>query len=203
MAYRPGQGTNREALERLRERRLASAAAVDLPAEDNSKQCDRLLGAGAKKVPRCSECTKPVSSHKILLCESCELASLPPPPPPPPPPQCRAARQRSLTPSTHADSDEFDHVFSPRLPRESRGLDPKPPDAMTLAVVKEVLEQLNTPGNNGFVWITGWNERFRRRLGTLRNFLESHPDKFEVIPQRGKGFRVAVAKDMRRQSLWQ
>lgn len=59
--------------------------------------------------------------------------------------------------------------------------------------VLEIEEQLYAPGYDGFVWVYKWNERYLRRLGTLRSFLESHPNKFRVIPGRGKGYSVAAA----------
>jgi len=75
-------------------------------------------------------------------------------------------------------------------------------DEIAASAVWEVEEQLYVPDNKGFVWIDRWNERYLRHLGTLRDFLESHPDKFTVIPGKGKGFRVALAKMTNRHRSW-
>lgn len=72
------------------------------------------------------------------------------------------------------------------------GAEPKHFDEIVATAIHEVEDQLYTPGNNGFVWVDKWNEQYLRYLGTLRNFLESHPNRFTVIPGRGKGFRVAL-----------
>jgi hypothetical protein len=61
-------------------------------------------------------------------------------------------------------------------------------------LISDILEQLSAPGKNGFVWVESWNERYRSLFGTLRSFLEGHPDIFTVIPLKGKAFRVARAK---------
>merc|ERR1712217_786917 len=55
---------------------------------------------------------------------------------------------------------------------------------LAASLIGEILEQLHTPGNKGFVWVDRWNERYSRHFGTLRNFLESRPDKFTVIPSK-------------------
>lgn len=74
MAYRPGQGLNSEALERLRARKQQA-----LPAEDDSKQWDSLLGGGAKKKTRCGVCTRPLSNEEqctnTFICSLCAQAS--------------------------------------------------------------------------------------------------------------------------------
>jgi len=66
-------------------------------------------------------------------------------------------------------------------------------DRMVARVIREVKVQLDTPDNRGFVWIDKWSELYSKHFGTLRNFLEMHPDKFTVLPGKGKGFRVASA----------
>eukprot|EP00435_Cladocopium_sp_Y103_P045006 s232_g12.t2 len=73
--YQPGQGLNPAAIARLRGRKDVNKVFNDLPAEDYSKQWDNLLGQGAKKKLRCSQCTRPLnaedSSARHLLCERC------------------------------------------------------------------------------------------------------------------------------------
>jgi hypothetical protein len=58
--------------------------------------------------------------------------------------------------------------------------------------IQEITRQLNTPGNNGYVWLLDWNKVYSPYLGNLRGFLESHPDQFAVIPGKGKGYRVSL-----------
>jgi len=326
-AYRPGQGLNKEALERLRERRHANDGVADLPAPDSSKQWDRLLGEGARKKPRCGICTRPVSDEETgmpLLCSACaeahvakdsmckrDMSSQP-------------AKERSPTPSTNADSEEMDcnsvnallrqkvdeEATAQRYAAVSKGLEgewlgndgksywveaynqeqwtcltqqkyqstkvpllydercqtiwwghrggyfvdisavcscptqitwsqfdtsrthkqdfpwhrPEAPvlpqskqqtrrrlqstvaaqnwENLETSATQEVLEQLYTPGNEGFVWIDSWNERYLRHLGTLRCFLEGHPDTFTVIPLKGKAFRVAPANKASHRRSW-
>mmetsp|Transcript_93769 Transcript_93769/g.148057 ORF Transcript_93769/g.148057 Transcript_93769/m.148057 type:complete len:254 (-) Transcript_93769:85-846(-) len=73
MAYRPGQGLNHDALERLRARKQQT-----LPAEDDSKQWESLLGEGVKKT-RCGVCTRPLLDDEqfrnTFVCTFCDQAS--------------------------------------------------------------------------------------------------------------------------------
>lgn len=219
--YRPGQGLNKEALERLRMRRILGESSTDLPAQDDSKQWDQLLGVGAKKKTRCSICTRPLEDDSVssstFLCSSCASSSgmkvntsarehsktviehdkT-----------CTAAKQRSSTPSTDTGSDYADGSMQ-ATPRGEEHLQKKMMQCRTsmthaaaktthtssieTEVILEVQTQLRTLGNQGFVWIDAWNEKYLRRLGTLRSFLEKHPDKFTIIPLKGKGYRVALA----------
>eukprot|EP00913_Durusdinium_trenchii_P009290 g8729.t1 len=57
----------------------------------------------------------------------------------------------------------------------------------------KMLGPLRKHPNAGRVWITNWPGRFQAKLGQLRDFLESHPDKFTVIPQGGRRYTVAFA----------
>lgn len=124
---------------------------------------------------------------------------------------------RSPTPSTVVPSDESDTGSRETTPREHRIEKPAHPrgrgdrsrgatqedvvnspdehwdDASDFAwwAVEEINDQLNTPGNNGYVWISHWNNVYAPYLGQLRTFLESHPDKFAVISGKGRGYRVA------------
>jgi len=63
----------------------------------------------------------------------------------------------------------------------------------------EIEDQLYAPDSKGYIWINRWNERYLPYLGTLRDFLESRPDKFNVIPGKGKGFQVWPADRRTRQ----
>jgi len=62
--------------------------------------------------------------------------------------------------------------------------------------IKEIKQQLNAPGNSGYVWISNWNKVYASYLGTLRTFIESRPDHFVVIPGYGKGYRVSLAHQL-------
>jgi hypothetical protein len=59
--------------------------------------------------------------------------------------------------------------------------------------IREIKEQLRDPSCEGKVWIQQWGPRFQAELGQLRDFLESRPDKFTVIPGEGKKYTVALA----------
>ena len=62
------------------------------------------------------------------------------------------------------------------------------------AAIKIITGQVKVPENKGFVWVDEWQERFSATLGTVREFLESRPDKFQVMPTSGRGYRVALVK---------
>jgi len=70
---------------------------------------------------------------------------------------------------------------------------PAPSDREGLAAeaVRQIEEQLLVPKSGGFVWIDNWNQRYLRHLGTLRSFLESQPERFKLVPRKGKAYRVA------------
>jgi len=65
-------------------------------------------------------------------------------------------------------------------------------DPLVAAAITEIKSQLREQGGYGTVWVDLWSERFSA-LGTLRQFLESRPDKFDVYPGHGRGFTVALA----------
>eukprot|EP00747_Dinoflagellata_sp_TGD_P067445 gnl/TRDRNA2_/TRDRNA2_155274_c1_seq1.p1 gnl/TRDRNA2_/TRDRNA2_155274_c1~~gnl/TRDRNA2_/TRDRNA2_155274_c1_seq1.p1 ORF type:complete len:307 (+),score=57.77 gnl/TRDRNA2_/TRDRNA2_155274_c1_seq1:68-922(+) len=65
-------------------------------------------------------------------------------------------------------------------------------DPAVAGAIREIKDQLSWPGSDGRVWIEGWGQRYQESLGTLREFLESRPDKFSVIPGEGKKFTVAI-----------
>eukprot|EP00446_Apocalathium_sp_SHHI-4_P015834 CAMPEP_0177209476 /NCGR_PEP_ID=MMETSP0367-20130122/31040_1 /TAXON_ID=447022 ORGANISM="Scrippsiella hangoei-like, Strain SHHI-4" /NCGR_SAMPLE_ID=MMETSP0367 /ASSEMBLY_ACC=CAM_ASM_000362 /LENGTH=187 /DNA_ID=CAMNT_0018658519 /DNA_START=33 /DNA_END=596 /DNA_ORIENTATION=- len=81
MAYRPGMGVTRDAVDRLRQRRQAEAdgsarggggGGLELPGVDDSEQASLLLGNGAKKVARCGLCTRPLD--ELLQMQGLRLA---------------------------------------------------------------------------------------------------------------------------------
>eukprot|EP00929_Paragymnodinium_shiwhaense_P009030 TRINITY_DN113053_c0_g1_i1.p2 TRINITY_DN113053_c0_g1~~TRINITY_DN113053_c0_g1_i1.p2 ORF type:complete len:198 (-),score=62.93 TRINITY_DN113053_c0_g1_i1:26-619(-) len=67
MAYRPGMGLQKDAVERLRARKQAEAEGKSLllPGQDDSEQANLLLGNGAVKVPRCGLCTRPLDDEAV------------------------------------------------------------------------------------------------------------------------------------------
>eukprot|EP00439_Symbiodinium_sp_Y106_P071218 s198_g12.t1 len=80
--YVPGKGLDRGANSRLRARQAEQNGAetrsvhAELPGKDDSAQTDFLLGNGAKKVARCSKCTRPLDNAaveaKVFVCSRCE-----------------------------------------------------------------------------------------------------------------------------------
>jgi len=48
------------------------------------------------------------------------------------------------------------------------------------SAINEVWHQFNAPDYDGFVQIADWSERYSPFLGTIRQFLHSHPDKFKI-----------------------
>lgn len=139
-AYRPGQGLSTEALQRLRARKQHAMEGLNLPAQDDSKQWDHLLGEGAKKKPRCGICTMPLSSAeyaaKHLVCWRCSSSS---------------ARQSEgkkrhptyescATPSTQAGSEDWSESDQ-STPQETCGSSPAPTsNQLVLAMLIKSLE---------------------------------------------------------------
>lgn len=66
-------------------------------------------------------------------------------------------------------------------------------DPVVAQAITEIKLQLREQGGQGQVWVDGWNKRFKDSLGTLREFLECRPDKFEVMPGEGTRFQVKIA----------
>mmetsp|Transcript_85352 Transcript_85352/g.198448 ORF Transcript_85352/g.198448 Transcript_85352/m.198448 type:complete len:314 (+) Transcript_85352:69-1010(+) len=59
----------------------------------------------------------------------------------------------------------------------------------------EIVQQLSDPKNTqNKVWITGWGRRYAH-LGSLRDFLESHPERFSVIPGHGRSYTVTLLEE--------
>mmetsp|Transcript_12552 Transcript_12552/g.40334 ORF Transcript_12552/g.40334 Transcript_12552/m.40334 type:complete len:200 (+) Transcript_12552:95-694(+) len=92
MAYRPGMGVTRDAVDRLRQRRQAEAdgsarggggGGLELPGVDDSEQASLLLGNGAKKVARCGLCTRPLdelaADAGVATCSRCRGVDAGPP----------------------------------------------------------------------------------------------------------------------------
>lgn len=86
MAYKPGKGLDRGATARLLERKHArgddgTRETLRLPVVDTSLQTDRLLGIGAKKVARCSKCTRPLDEEALAAerpaCSRCTGGQVP------------------------------------------------------------------------------------------------------------------------------
>lgn len=67
-------------------------------------------------------------------------------------------------------------------------------DPVVANAIREVKEQLNIRENEGRVNIPHWNDRYRAALGSLREFLESRPDKFTVVPGADGHFTVVKAR---------
>ena len=82
-----------------------------------------------------------------------------------------------------------------RPPEKGKGpsVPPSEDDPLVATAHREVVDQLLDESNAGRVWITDWPGRFQAKLGQLREFLESHPDKFTVIPQGCCRYTVAFA----------
>jgi len=59
--------------------------------------------------------------------------------------------------------------------------------------LEEIKNQLKEQGGSGKVWIRAWNSRFGS-YGTLREFLEAHPEHFTIVPGEGKVFSVELVE---------
>eukprot|EP00928_Gymnodinium_smaydae_P000607 TRINITY_DN10229_c0_g1_i1.p2 TRINITY_DN10229_c0_g1~~TRINITY_DN10229_c0_g1_i1.p2 ORF type:complete len:354 (-),score=96.17 TRINITY_DN10229_c0_g1_i1:140-1201(-) len=58
--------------------------------------------------------------------------------------------------------------------------------------IREIKEQLFAQGGTGQVWVDNWKSRFGQ-LGSLKDFLESRPDKFTLTYGAGNSFLVSLA----------
>lgn len=101
-----------------------------------------------------------------------------------------------LTPSTAEGSDESDAAAAGGLARAQGSAD-RPEaepsnelEALAEMAIAEVEEQLQQPEARGYVWIADWNNRFGKRLGPFRDFLDSRPDRFEVRRTGNRTFKV-------------
>mmetsp|Transcript_81394 Transcript_81394/g.143686 ORF Transcript_81394/g.143686 Transcript_81394/m.143686 type:complete len:457 (-) Transcript_81394:333-1703(-) len=126
-------------------------------------------------------------------------------------PQVKVAPPQPPIPPGHADVPKLQRVgawhWQPKLHCEQSKEDAKElkakeskelnPGSLAARAIREVELQLAAPAADGFVWVDHWNERFMPSFGTLRSFLERHPERFEVIPTHGRGYRVALAGSRR------
>jgi hypothetical protein len=104
-------------------------------------------------------------------------------------PQTSEGRQ---TPTTAEPSDDSEaSADSPRMHNHEK-YDQQIEDFAWWAI-EEINQQLDRPDSKGFIWINNWNEVYAPYLGSLKQFLASHPDKFAII-QRGRTFRVEKVK---------
>jgi len=56
----------------------------------------------------------------------------------------------------------------------------------------EIFDQLSKPYSNGKVNFPDWVKRFGHLAVNPREFIEGHPDKFEVIPGYGSSYTVEL-----------
>lgn len=61
------------------------------------------------------------------------------------------------------------------------------------SALREIVGQLCRQNSDGRVWVSNWPGRYQAALGPLREFLESHPEKFKIVPGQGKRYTVAFA----------
>lgn len=128
----------------------------------------------------------------------------------------RFCKGRPSTPSTTDPSDESDS--SPKSRRSSRkgqgcrhdhqSRSQEPSEAsddtdlnlhtfvtrdLSWWAIEEIRQHLSMPGSNGYIWMPNWNDVYAPSLGSLRDFVESRPDQFIVVPGWGQTFRVTRA----------
>eukprot|EP00931_Biecheleriopsis_adriatica_P039768 TRINITY_DN22738_c0_g2_i1.p1 TRINITY_DN22738_c0_g2~~TRINITY_DN22738_c0_g2_i1.p1 ORF type:complete len:671 (+),score=96.40 TRINITY_DN22738_c0_g2_i1:61-2013(+) len=65
-------------------------------------------------------------------------------------------------------------------------------DALAAAAIQEIGHQLLDPSNDGRVWIENWSQTYSAALGPLREFLESQPDLFHVVPGPERTYTVQL-----------
>jgi len=69
----------------------------------------------------------------------------------------------------------------------------KSTNSLEKEAMAEVTSQLKKQANTeGKVWVKNWNSKFKETLGTLREFLDNHPEKFLVNEGEGTKFTVAL-----------
>lgn len=105
-------------------------------------------------------------------------------------PKARQGTARSATPSTAAASDDSDS--SPRA-EEARDAQQEAHKILAERAMAEINRRLRSPNSDGKVRIPTWNERYGGCLGSMRKFLESHPDVYTVLPEKEGKFRVYLA----------
>jgi len=68
-----------------------------------------------------------------------------------------------------------------------------PSESLEDEAIRLVQYQISQPDRKGYVWIDNWTKHFQKELGTMRSFIESRPDLFQVRPLNGRGYRVEAA----------
>mmetsp|Transcript_103515 Transcript_103515/g.200560 ORF Transcript_103515/g.200560 Transcript_103515/m.200560 type:complete len:482 (+) Transcript_103515:68-1513(+) len=58
--------------------------------------------------------------------------------------------------------------------------------------IREIEVQLRAPSSTGYVWIPKWKDHFFQKLGSLRGFLERHPERFTVLPGSDRRYTVSL-----------
>eukprot|EP00933_Yihiella_yeosuensis_P009047 TRINITY_DN114833_c0_g1_i1.p1 TRINITY_DN114833_c0_g1~~TRINITY_DN114833_c0_g1_i1.p1 ORF type:complete len:511 (+),score=95.12 TRINITY_DN114833_c0_g1_i1:79-1611(+) len=107
----------------------------------------------------------------------------PPSVPPPRPPSVPLARPPS-SPLPQAD------LGPPQIPQAGWTR------VVASEVIHEIKTQLASKGGSGSVWIEDWNARFKPHLScSLREFIESHLDKFAIAYGPGNKFTVSLMND--------
>jgi len=66
-------------------------------------------------------------------------------------------------------------------------------DALLLQALAEIAHSMNAPNFDGKLRIASWNERFGRRLGPLRRFLEARPQHYVVFGEADGKYTVRAA----------
>jgi len=64
--------------------------------------------------------------------------------------------------------------------------------SLSQSAINEVTRQLDEQGGKGAVWVTEWKEWYQYSLGTIRQFLESLPDLFTVVPEGDRKYHVEL-----------
>jgi hypothetical protein len=105
-----------------------------------------------------------------------------------------SSQEGRRTPTTAEPSEDSETASSVTTPR-SQQQDQYRQQIEEYAwwAIEEISQQLSAPGNEGYIWITNWNETYAPFLGSLKAFLASRPDQFTIIPGKGRNFRVETA----------
>lgn len=67
-------------------------------------------------------------------------------------------------------------------------------DSLAYSAIGEIDRQLSQQGGTGSVWVDEWKEWYQRDLGTLREFLESRPDRYRVVPEGDRKYHVEFVR---------
>jgi len=76
----------------------------------------------------------------------------------------------------------------------ARALDSDNYDPVVANAIREIKDQINARGADGKVDLPHWNDRYGPILGPMRQFIESRPDKFHVVPRDGDNYIVVKAR---------